>query len=69
MAATYSYVCSSYPGMEKCPGRFYADSEKEIWKLIELHAAIAHGEDPAAWTAQDRTFLKTLIRVEESPSA
>jgi hypothetical protein len=65
MKATYSYACTDYPGMEGCPGRFYADSENEIWKLIEVHAAIAHGEDPAAWTAQDRAYLETLIKREE----
>jgi predicted small metal-binding protein len=65
MAATYSYACRNYPGMEQCPGRFYVDSEDEIWKLIEVHASTAHGEDPAAWTAQDRAYIKTFIRVEE----
>ena len=64
MKTTYSYACKDYPGNEKCPGRFYAGTEDEIWKLVELHAAIAHGEDPAAWTAQDRAYLKTLIKTE-----
>jgi hypothetical protein len=69
MKATYSYACRNYPGMEGCPGRFYAGSENEIWKLIEVHAAIAHGEDPAAWTAQDRAYLETLIKREENAQA
>jgi hypothetical protein len=64
MKATYSYACSNYPGMEECPGRFYAASQDEIWKLIELHASIAHGEDPAAWTTEDRAYLETLIKTE-----
>ena len=64
MKTTYSYACKDYPGNEKCPGRFYAATEDEIWKLVELHASVAHGEDPAAWTAEDRAYLKTLIKTE-----
>jgi hypothetical protein len=52
--------------MEDCPGHFDAASEDEIWKLIELHASIAHREDPAGWTAEDRAYLKTLIKTEVS---
>ena len=44
MQKAYSYACKDYPGMEKCPGRFYAETEGELWKLIELHASVAHGE-------------------------
>ena len=64
MRTAYSYACSDYPGMEQCPGRFCAATEDEIWKLVELHALAAHGEDPAAWTAEARALLKTLIRPE-----
>ncbi len=64
MTTTYSYACKDYPGMEECPGRFCAATEDEILKLVELHASVAHGEDPAAWTAEGRAFLKTLIRTE-----
>jgi hypothetical protein len=64
MTTTYSYACKDYPGMENCPGRFYAASENEIWKLVELHASAAHGEDPADWNADSRAFLKTLIKTE-----
>lgn len=64
MNTTYAYACKDYPGMEQCPGRFYAGTENEIWKLMELHASVAHGEDPGAWTAEDRALLKTLIRTE-----
>ena len=62
MKSTYSYACKDYPGNEECQGRFYAATEGEIWKLIEVHAAIAHGEDPAAWSADDRIHLKALIK-------
>lgn len=64
MTPTFSYACKDYPGMEKCPGRFCAATDDEIWKLMELHASVAHGEDPAAWTAEDRANLKALIKTE-----
>ena len=62
MASTYSYACKDYPEMEACPGRFVAETEDEVWKLMELHASVAHGEDPAAWSDEDRAYLKTLIK-------
>ena len=58
----YSYACKDCPGMEKCPGRFYAETEDEVWRHMELHASVAHEEDPNTWTAEDRAFLKTLIK-------
>ncbi len=64
MKTTYSYACKDYPGMEACPGHFFTETQDELWKLIELHASVAHKEDPAAWTAEDRAQLKTLIQVE-----
>lgn len=42
----YSYRCKDYPGMDACPGSFTA--ETELWKHIELHAAIAHQENPSS---------------------
>lgn len=62
MAHTYSYSCKDYPEMETCPGQFVAATEAEVWKLMELHASVAHGEDPDAWSGEDRQFLKTLIK-------
>lgn len=62
MAKTYTYACKDYPGMEACPGHFIAATEDEVWKLMELHAAVAHDEDPSAWSDDDRTYLKTLIK-------
>ena len=64
MALTYSYACKDYPGMEACPGHFVAASEDEIWKLMELHASVAHGEEPSAWSDEDRRDLKALIKSE-----
>ena len=48
--------------MEAYPGSFIAETEDEVWKLMELHAAHAHGEDPAAWSEEDRAYLGTLVK-------
>ena len=58
----HSYACKDYPGMESCPGYVRAETEAEVWKLMETHAKVAHGEDPAAWSDEDRAYLKTLIK-------
>ncbi|WP_084646767.1 DUF1059 domain-containing protein [Mesorhizobium sp. WSM2561] len=42
----YSYRCRDYPGNEACPAMFTAETEAEVMKHVELHGAIAHGEDP-----------------------
>jgi predicted small metal-binding protein len=65
MKTIYSYACRDYPGMEACPGQFSAESEDELWKHMELHAVMAHQEDPTSWSAEDRAQLRTLIRVEK----
>jgi hypothetical protein len=57
----FRYTCSDFPGMALCPGVFTTESEGELWKHIELHAADAHGEDPAEWGDEDRATLKSLI--------
>lgn len=62
MGTTYSYACKDFPGMEGCPGHFTAATEDELWKLIELHASLAHGEDPSTWPAEDVAQLKALVR-------
>lgn len=64
MKTTYYYACKDYPGMEECPGRFYAETVDEVWKLMELHASVAHGEDPSTWSEEDRAQLRTLIKAE-----
>ncbi len=66
MKTIHSYACKDYPGMEICSGRFYAETEDELWKHIELHASVAHKEDPAAWTAEEKGQLKTLIKTEKT---
>jgi len=50
--------------MDACPGKFTAETEGEIWKLMEVHASVAHGEDPSGWSDDDRAYLGTLIRTE-----
>ena len=58
----FSYACADYEGMETCPGKVIAETEDEVWKLIELHAEVAHGEDASAWDDETRSYLKTLIK-------
>lgn len=58
----YSYACADYQGMESCPGKVIAATEDEVWKLMELHAKIAHGEDANEWDDETRSYLKTLIK-------
>lgn len=62
MTEAYSYACRDYPGMESCPGKVVAATQDEIVKLMELHAVVAHGEDPSSWSDEDRAFLATLIK-------
>ncbi len=62
MTKTYSYACKDYPEMEACPAHFTTESKAELLKVIELHAAEAHGENPADWSEEDRTFLSGLIK-------
>lgn len=64
MNTIYSYACRDYPGMETCPGRFHAASKDELLKLIELHASLAHGENPTTWTAEDKAKIEALIDIE-----
>jgi len=58
----YSYACTEFPGMEGCPGYFVAETADEVLKLVELHARIAHGENPAEWSPGDRRQVQELIR-------
>ena len=58
----YAYSCSDYPGMEACPGKVQAATKAELWQLIETHARVAHGEDPSAWTDEDRATIQQLIK-------
>ena len=58
----YSYACADCEGMEACPGKVVAETEAELWQLIELHAKIAHNENADEWDDETRSYLKTLIK-------
>ena len=58
----YSYACKDCEGMEACPGQVVAETEAEVWALMELHAKFAHNEDASEWDDETRTYLKTLIK-------
>jgi hypothetical protein len=62
MTIAFSYACKDCEGMEACPGKVVAATEDEVWKLMELHAVVAHGEDPSSWDDDTRQHLKSLIK-------
>ncbi len=62
MAEAFSYACRDCEGMEACPASVIAESKEEVWKLMELHALVAHGENPADWDTSTRDYLATLIK-------
>lgn len=62
MSNAYSYACRDCEGMEECPASVVAETVDEVWKLMELHAQVAHGEDPTDWDQETRDYLGTLIR-------
>jgi hypothetical protein len=64
MATTYSYACKEFPGMESCPAHFHTETHDELWKVVELHALLAHGEDASQWPEEDIAQLKALIKSE-----
>jgi predicted small metal-binding protein len=46
---------------DACP-LIVAETEDEVWKLMELHAKIAHDEDASKWDDETLAYLKTLIK-------
>ena len=62
MADAFSYSCSDCEGMEACPASVVAETKNEVWKLIELHARVAHNENAADWDQETREYLGTLIK-------
>ncbi|MEP1355123.1 MAG: DUF1059 domain-containing protein [Tateyamaria sp.] len=62
MANAFSYACRDCEGMEACPASVVATTKDEVWKLMELHAQVAHDEDPAEWNRETREYLATLIK-------
>ena len=59
---TFSYVCRECPGMDPCLGEFYAPTEDELLQHMDMHARVAHQEDPSAWPADVSAAVKGLIR-------
>ena len=64
MARTYSYACRDYPGMEACPAHFTTETQEELMKVVELHASVAHGEDSASWSEEEKSYLRSLFKSE-----
>ena len=62
MTNAFSYACRDCDGMEACPSSLVAETKVKIWKLMELHALAAHGENPADWDRETREYLGTLIK-------
>ena len=62
MTKAYSYSCRHCEGMEACPASLVAETKHEVWTLMELHAQVAHEENPADWEGETREYLATLIR-------
>ncbi|MBT6203366.1 MAG: DUF1059 domain-containing protein [Alphaproteobacteria bacterium] len=58
----YSYACKDCEGMEACPGKFVAETQDEVWKLMALHAAVAHGVDASTFDEDMTAYLKGLIK-------
>lgn len=58
----FTYVCAQFPGMDSCPGTMTAATHDELWQLVELHGRVAHGEDPADWSEEDRDQISEIIR-------
>ena len=62
---TYTYACADCEGMETCSAKITVETENELWKLVELHALVAHEEDAGKWDDDTRAYLKTLVKVSE----
>lgn len=59
-----SYACKCFEGKGDYPGQLVAATEEELWKLIEVRAAVAHGEDVSAWEEVTRAAVAMLIKTE-----
>ena len=62
MAEAFSYACRDCEGMEACPASVVAETKDEVWKLMKLHAQVAHDENPADWDQETVEYLDTLIK-------
>lgn len=57
----WTYACRDFPGMGDCPGVFSTESTDELWRHLELHGELAHGEDPKEWSDAERQQIRDLI--------
>ena len=48
MKTMYSNWRKDYAGMEEYPEHFVAEIEDDLWKLVDLNASDAHGENSVA---------------------
>jgi len=58
---TFTYVCAQFPGMESCPAALTTAGEEELWQPVEMHARLAHDEDPGRWSDEDREQITAII--------
>ena len=47
---------------DHAPAPRTAETESEIWKLMELYASVVRGENTGDWIDEDRQHLETLIK-------
>jgi hypothetical protein len=62
---TYSYACADCEGMETCPAKITVETENELWKLVELHALVAHDVVAGVWDDETRAYLESLFKISE----
>lgn len=53
-----------FRGKDDCPWQVVAATEEGLWKLIEVHAAVAHGEDVSVWDEVTWAAVAKLIKTE-----
>jgi len=49
--------------MEACPAKITVETENELWKLVELHALLAHEENAEEWDDETLVYLKPLVKI------
>ena len=60
MAKTHSYACRDYPGMEACPAQVTAETEDEVWKLMELYMIKGRAINIRLSISRFQVFLRSL---------
>lgn len=44
--------------MGDCPGTFRTETEAELCRHVEVHGALAHGEQPENWSKEERRRIR-----------